>query len=290
MQIDYEKIKGYIWYNGKFVKSKDAKLHVLSHGLHFASVVFEGIRVYNKKPFRLDAHISRLFKSAILVDIKIPIKKSKIKKACMEIISKQNLMNGYIRPLVWRGGQSMAPGIVNANINVAIAGWDWPIYYSKEAKKEGIKLTVSKWKRPPNECAPTQSKTSGLYAICTLAKHEASKKNFDDAVMFDIYGNLCETTSSNIFFIKNNEVFTPKADCFLNGITRQEIIKICKKRKIKLKEIKIKKIDIKKFESCFISGTAAEISPVKLIDNCKFDNNNVILNKIIKDFEIAVNK
>ena len=290
MQQNYEKLKGYIWFNGKFVKSKNAKLHVLSHGLHFASVVFEGIRIYNKKAFRLNAHIKRLFKSAKILDINIPYTRNVITNSCNKVIKKQNLINGYLRPVVWRGGQSMAPGITNAKNNVAIAGWEWPIYYSKDAKKKGIKLTTSKWKRPPIECAPTKSKSSGLYMICTLAKNDAEKKNFDDAIMFDIKGNLCETTSSNIFFIKNKKVFTPKADCFLNGITRQEVIKICKKKKININEIRIKKKDIKFFDSCFITGTAAEIAPVRFIDKYKFNNKNSILEEITQVFSSNIKK
>ena len=171
MQQDYEKLRGLIWFNGKLIKASQAKLHVLSHSLHFASAVFEGIRVYNKKPFKLKKHIDRLFYSAKILDIKIPFSKKKILTSCKIIVQKQNLNSGYLRPIIWRGGQSMAPAIPNAKINVAIAGWDWPVYYSKSAKRKGISLNISRWKRPPNDCAPTQSKCSGLYMICTIAKH-----------------------------------------------------------------------------------------------------------------------
>ena len=204
MQQDYEKLKGIIWYNGKVIKASQAKLHVLSHSLHFASAVFEGIRVYNKQPFKLKKHIDRLFYSAKILDIKIPFSKKKIISSCKIVVKKQNLNSGYLRPIIWRGGQSMAPAITNAKINVAIAGWKWPVYYSKSAKRKGISLNISKWKRPPNDCAPTQSKCSGLYMICTMAKHDAERKGFDDALMLDLK-NICETTSSNIFLLRKTE-------------------------------------------------------------------------------------
>ena len=284
MVKNYETLNGDIWFNNKFVKAKNAKLHVLSHGLHFASVSFEGIRVYNKKAFKLEDHIQRLFVSSNLLQIKIPYTQRNLISACKKLIHSLKLKDGYLRPVVWRGGQSMAPGIKNAKINVAIAGWKWPIYYSNSAKEAGIKLTISKWKRPPIECAPVKSKCSGLYQICTIAKNEATKKKFDDAVMLDLNGNICETTSSNIFFIKGNLVETPDADCFLNGITRKEVIKLCKKNRLKIKEKKITIKNLKSYDSCFITGTAAEITPVKSINNFKFDTKNQVLRKIKEHF------
>jgi branched-chain amino acid aminotransferase len=285
MQINYEKLTGSIWLNGKLEKAKSAKLHVLSHGLHFASVTFEGIRVYNGKAFKLSEHIKRLFISSKMLEVKIPFTQIQLANACKKIIKIQKLNDGYLRPVVWRGGQSMAPGIKNAKINVAIAGWKWPIYYSNSAKKKGIKLTTTNWRRPPEQCAPVKSKCSGLYMICTLAKHEAEKKKFDDALVQDLNGNICETTSSNIFFIRNKKIETPIADCFLNGITRKVVIEICRKKKIQIKETRIKMDKIKKYDSCFITGTAAEITPVNRINKIKFDTNNYILKKIISDFE-----
>lgn len=283
--MNYEKLSGYIWVNGKLVKAKNAKIHVLSHGLHFASVIFEGIRIYNGKAFKLSEHIKRLFISSKMLEVKIPYSQSQLENACKKIIKVQKLINGYLRPVVWRGGQSMAPGIKNAKINVAIAGWKWPIYYSNSAKKRGIKLTTTNWRRPPEECAPVRSKCSGLYMICTLAKHEAEKKNFDDALVQDLNGNICETTSSNIFFIKNKKIETPIADCFLNGITRKVVIDICKKNKFQIKETRIKIDKIKNYDSCFITGTAAEITPVNRINRIKFNTNNKILKEIISNFD-----
>lgn len=290
MQINYEKIKGFIWYNGKLVKASSAKLHILSHSLHFGSAVFEGIRVYNGKSFKLEEHIDRLFKSAKLVEINIPFSKNKIIDSCKVLIRKQKLNRGYLRPIVWRGGQSMAPTPNKSKINIAIAGWNWPVYYSKKSKLNGIRLNVAKWRRPPNECAPTQSKCSSLYTICTLAKIDSERRKFDDALMLDLKNNICETTSSNIFFIKKKKVYTPKVDCFLNGITRKEVIKICKKNKISINEIKIPFKNLSNFNSCFVTGTAAEITPVRCINSKKFKNDNFILNKIMSEFEKKTNK
>lgn len=283
--MDYEKLKGSIWFNGKLVSARSAKLHILSHGLHFASVSFEGIRVYNGEPFLLSDHIKRLFDSSKMLEIKIKYTRNQIANACKKIIKIQKLKEGYLRPVVWRGGQSMAPGIKNAKINLAIAGWEWPVYYSNLAKEKGIKLTTTKWKRPPIECAPVKSKCSGLYMICTLAKHEAEKKKYDDAIMQDLDGNVCETTSSNIFFIKNGKIETPIADCFLSGITRKTVIKICKRQNLNIKETKINFKKLKSYESCFITGTAAEITPVNKINKIKYDTNNNILKKIMNNFE-----
>jgi branched-chain amino acid aminotransferase len=289
MQQDYEKLRGLIWFNGKLIKASKAKLHVLSHSLHFASAVFEGIRVYNKKPFKLKKHIDRLFYSAKILDIKIPFSKKKILTSCKIIVQKQNLNSGYLRPIIWRGGQSMAPAIPNAKINVAIAGWDWPVYYSKSAKRKGIALNISRWKRPPNDCAPTQSKCSGLYMICTMAKHEAERKGFDDALMLDLKKNICETTSSNVFFIKKNKVITPKPENFLDGITRQEVIKICKINNIKIIEKKIKFKELNKMDACFVTGTAAEVTPIKQVGKKYFDTNNRLLVEIMNKFEKKIN-
>lgn len=282
--MKYENLRGKIWLNNKFVESKNAKLHVLSHSLHFASAVFEGIRVYNYKSFKLSEHLNRFYKSSLLLDYKINYPKKKLKNICLSLIKKLKLRNGYLRPIAWRGSESMAPGIRNATINVAIAGWKWPVYYSKAAKEKGISLNISKWKRPSNESAPTQSKCSGLYMICTMAKHDAERKGYDDALMLDYRNFIAETTSSNIFFIKGKKVFTPTADCFLNGVTRKAVINICKKNKIKIVEKFIYLKELNKFDSCFITGTAAEITPVRKILKKKFKPDHSIIKFISKKF------
>ncbi len=269
--IEFNKLKNKIWYNGKFIDCPKAKMHVLDHSIHFASSVFEGIRVYNFKPFKLKEHINRFFNSAKILDYKINFSKKTIEKACVNLIKKNKIKNGYLRPLSWRGTGSMSPHAIGIQTSTIIAIWEWPTYYSTEAKNKGIKLTISKWKRPANDMAPTQSKCSGVYQICTLAKNDSFRKGYDDALMFDYRNYIAETTSSNIFFVKKNKIITPIADCFLNGITRQTVIKLAKKNGFEVVEKHIKINEISTYEECFITGTAAEITPVQKIKNKKFE-------------------
>ncbi len=283
--IEFDKLKEKVWFNGKFINCVDAKTHVLDHSMHFASSVFEGIRVYDYYPFRLNEHIDRFFKSAELLDYRINFSKKIIKNACLNLIKKNKIKNGYLRPLSWRRIGSMSPHAVGIKVATIIAIWEWPTYYSKSAKTKGIKLVTTKWKRPSNESSPTQSKCSGVYQICTLAKNDSFRKGYDDALMLDFRNYIAETTSSNIFFVINKTILTPKADCFLNGITRQEIIKICKKLKIKVVEKHLRMKDIKKAKECFITGTAAEITPVRSIDKIRFDlNENEITKTLYQNF------
>jgi|TARA_B110000027_G_C16122045_1_gene303712 branched-chain amino acid aminotransferase len=289
--IEFDKLKESIWYNGKFVPCKNAKTHVLDHSIHFASAVFEGIRVYNHKPFKLDEHLVRFYKSAKLLDYKINYSKNDIKYACLQLIKKNKIKNGYIRPLSWRTTGSMAPHAIGVKTSTIIAIWEWPTYYSEDAKSKGIKLTLSNWKRPSNDSAPTQSKCSGVYQICTLAKHDSFRKGFDDALMLDYRNYIAETTSSNIFFVFKDKIITPKPDCFLNGITRQAVIKISKKIGVKVYEKHLGLKDIKKATECFITGTAAEITPVRSIDKLKFNiKKNIITIKLYNNFIKQIQK
>lgn len=283
--VRYEDLKGHIWLDNKFISADKAKIHVLTHSLHFASAVFEGIRVYNKKPFKITEHLERFKKSSELLDYKISHSIDELKEVCSKIIKLQALVDGYLRPVAWRGSESMAPGIMNASIHIAIAGWRWPIYYSDKAKEKGITLDLARWKRPSNEFAPTQSKCSGLYMICTMSKHEAERKGFDDALMKDYRNYVAETTSSNIFFIFGTLIVTPIADCFLNGITRQEIIKLCKKYNLPIKEKHVTLDEAYNADSCFIAGTAAEVTPVRKILDKDFDVNNPLLIKLMQQFK-----
>jgi len=282
----FDKLKGVIWYDGKFIECSKANTHILDHSLHFASSVFEGIRVYNYIPFKIKEHLKRFLKSAILLDFKVPYNVEYLEKRCKQIIKKNNIRNGYLRPIAWRGSGSMSPHSIGIKIKTAIAIWEWPSYYSNNIHEKGINLTFSKWKRPSNESAPTQSKCSGLYQICSLAKNEAFRKGYDDALMFDYRNYIAETTSSNIFFLLKNKLVTPKADCFLNGITRQTVIKLCKKLKIKVVEKNLLKKDIKEATECFVTGTAAEITPVNRIANIHFKiHKDSITNKIYNEFK-----
>jgi branched-chain amino acid aminotransferase len=261
---------GKIWFNGALVPWPEATLHALSHGLHFASAVFEGIRVYGGVPFRLEQHTTRLLRSAQLVDFEIPFTEYQINDACRELVRVQNIDDGYIRPVSWRGSEFMAPAAIGALINTAIATWEWPIYYSPEARMEGIRLKIAEWRRPAPNMAPTQAKASGLYQICTLAKNDAERCGYDDALMYDYRGFIAETTSSNVFFVIDGELQTPIADCFLDGITRQAVIEIAERLNIKVVETHLKPEDLTRADEAFITGTAAEITPVREIGEYTF--------------------
>ena len=280
---------GFIWLDGRFVKWNQAKLHVLSHGLHYASCVFEGARIYNGKIFKLNEHTKRLFFSSKILGFKLPYKEKVINKACEEIVKKQKIKNGYLRPFAWRGSEMMAISAQNTTIHVAIATWEMSTYFDKRKKFNGIKLKTSKWIRPPSNTAPIQAKAAGLYMICTLSKHIAEKNGFDDSLMLDSNGYVAESTGANIFFVKNNKLYTPIADCFLNGITRQTVIKLAKKNNIKIIEKRILPRELLKADEIFLTGTAVEITPISQIDNKKF-NVGEITKKIISLFSDLVEK
>ncbi len=280
---------GFIWLDGRFVKWNQAKLHVLSHGLHYASCVFEGARIYNGKIFKLNEHTKRLFFSSKILGFKLPYKEKVINKACEQIVKKQKIKNGYLRPFAWRGSEMMAISAQNTTIHVAIATWEMSTYFDKRKKFNGIKLKTSKWIRPPSNTAPIQAKAAGLYMICTLSKHIAEKKGFDDSLMLDSNGYVAESTGANIFFVKNNKLYTPIADCFLNGITRQTVIKLVKKNNIKIIEKRILPRELLKADEIFLTGTAVEITPISQIDNKKF-NVGKITKKLISLFSDLVEK
>ena len=272
MQIlPFDNRDGVIWLNGKFVEWRHANVHVLNHGLHYASCVFEGLRIYNGKIFKLDEHTERLFKSAKILDLDIPYNYQEVVDISKEIILKQNISDGYLRPVVWRGSEMMAISAKKGSTNLAIAAWEWPSYFSPKKLLEGIKLNVSKWLRPSPESAPTDSKAAGLYMICSLSKHEAEKLGFDDALMLDYRGYVAEATGANIFFVKENELFTPLADCFLNGITRQTVIEIAQENNIKVHEKHFELDFLKTCDEVFLTGTAVEITPVSSIKQFNFE-------------------
>jgi len=277
--VPFDKRSGKIWFNGQIVNWDDVKIHVLSHGLHYASCVFEGERVYDGEIFKLEDHTERLFHSALRLGIKIPYKQESLNKSSKEIVAIQKIRNGYVRPVVWRGSEMMAISAQKTKIHVAIATWEWGSYFDPNLKLKGIKLDISKWKRPAPDTIPWDTKASGLYMICTLSKHEAEKKGFTDSLMLDYQGNVAEATGANIFFKdKNNELHTPIPDSFLDGITRRCIIQIAKSKKIKIIERKIKPEELSNFVGCFLTGTAAEVTPVSQIENYKFTVCDLIKN------------
>ncbi|MDA9558505.1 branched-chain amino acid aminotransferase [Alphaproteobacteria bacterium] len=268
--MDYSNLEGFIFLDGQLLKWSDAKLHVLSHGLHYASSVFEGERVYKGKVFKEQEHTDRLIRSAKTLGFNIPYKAEEINAIRKKVLTANKIEDGYIRPISWRGSEMMGISAQTNTIHFALAAWKWPSYFSPESKLKGIKLNISKWRRPDPLTAPVNTKAAGLYMICTLSKHEAESKGFDDSLMLDYRGYIAEATGANIFFIKNNEIHTPIADCFLDGITRQTVINIAKTEGIKVEEKRLNIEDINDYEECFVTGTAAEVTPVKSIANYEF--------------------
>ena len=275
--VPYDKRSGKIWFNGKTVDWADANIHILNHGLHYASCVFEGERVYEGKIFKLEEHTERLFYSAERMGITVPYTQTEINNACRKIVNIQKVQNGYVRPLIWRGSEMMAISAQKNKIHVALATWEWGSYFDPKLKLNGIKLNISKWRRPAPNTIPWDTKASGLYMICTLSKHEAEAQGFTDSLMLDYEGNIAEATGANVFF-KNQlgELHTPIPDSFLDGITRREVIKIAKAKGINVLERKIKPEEMKDFTGCFLTGTAAEVTPVSQISNYNFKVCNLI--------------
>jgi len=288
--IPYDKRNGKIWFNGKTVEWQDANIHILNHGLHYASCVFEGERVYDGEIFKLEEHTDRLFYSAKRMGITVPYLQKEINDACKNIVNIQKVQNGYVRPVIWRGSEMMAISAQKNKIHVAIAAWEWGSYFDPKLKLKGIRLNISSWRRPNPNSVPWDTKAAGLYMICTLSKHEAESQGYTDSLMLDHEGNIAEATGANIFF-KNEigELHTPSPDSFLDGITRREIIKIAKSKGIKVIERKIKPDEMKDFVGCFLTGTAAEVTPVSEINDYKFKICNTITD--IKDnYQILVRK
>ena len=288
--IPYDKRSGKIWFNGQSVDWDKANIHILNHGLHYASCVFEGERVYDGEIFKLEEHTERLFYSAKRMGIKVPYGQKEINEACQSIVNIQKVQNGYVRPVIWRGSEMMAISAQMNKIHVAIATWEWGSYFDPKLKLKGIKLNISSWRRPNPNSVPWDTKAAGLYMICTLSNHEAESQGFTDSLMLDHEGNIAEATGANIFF-KNStgELHTPIPDSFLDGITRREAIKLAKNKGIKVVERKIKPDEMKNFVGCFLTGTAAEITPVSQIDNYNFTTCEVITS-LNNDYQELVRK
>lgn len=268
--IPFDEREGQIWLDGKFIPWRDAKIHVLTHGLHYGSAVFEGERVYDDVIFKSKEHTDRLFKSAELLSIKIPFSKDEIEAAKLETVKRAGFKDAYVRPVIWRGSGSMGVSAPNAGVRCAIAVWEWPAYFPPELIANGIKMDIARWKRPGPQSAPCTAKAAGLYIICTLAKEEADAKGCHDALMYDIEGNIAEATGAHIFFVKNGEIHTPQLGNFIVGITRATAIEIAQARGIKVHERKIKPEELGTFEQCFLTGSAAEVTPVGQIGEHKY--------------------
>ena len=261
---------GWIWYNGEMVPWKDATLHVLTHGLHYASSVFEGQRAYGGEVFKLREHTDRLIASGRTLDFEIPYSADELDEACRQVLKRNNLVDAYMRPIAWRGSETISVPARDNKVHVAIAAWVWPSYFSTEERLKGIRLCWADWKRPSPETIPCKAKAAGLYMICTLSKHAAMDKGFADALMLDYRGYVAEATGANVFFVKGKEITTPTPDCFLDGITRRTVIALAKANGYTVVERHIKPEELSQFDECFLTGTAAEVTPVSEVGEYKF--------------------
>ena len=266
----YDQRDGVIWMNGEFIPWRDARVHLLTHALHYGSAVFEGERIYDGEIFKLTEHSQRLHESAKGLDFEIPYSVAEIDKACREVVRANGLIDGYVRPIAWRGSEQMGVAAQATKINLAIAAWDWGPYFDPSAQTKGLRLTVAQYRRPDPRTAPAKSKATGLYMICTIEKHRAERAGYADALMLDWRGQIAEATGANIFFVKDGVLHTPLPDCFLDGITRRTVIGLAKKRGLKVIERAIMPEEMVDFSECFITGTAAEVTPVSEIGPYRF--------------------
>ena len=273
--IPFDQREGAIWFNGEIVDWKDAKVHVLTHGLHYGSCVFEGERAYAGKIFKSREHSLRFHKSAEIMDFKIPYSVEELEAAKDKVVALNGGGDQYVRPVAWRGSEMMAVSAQHNKIHVAIATWAWPSMFDPETKMKGIKLDIAEYRRPDPACAPVHAKAAGLYMICTLSKHRAEKKGYADAMMLDWQGRVAECTGANIFFTRDGALHTPLADCFLNGITRQTVIALAREQGLEVIERRIMPDELKTFNECFIAGSAAEVTPVSEIGPYGFKPGNI---------------
>ena len=271
MSLAYDDREGFIWMDGHMVPWRDAKVHILTHAMHYASAVFEGERAYGGKIFESEKHSERLIKSGNYLDMPLPYSVEKIEKAKQDVLETSGLKDAYVRAIAWRGsGEDMGVASSKNKVHLAVSAWEWGAYYG-DAKMKGAKLDISRWKRPSPETIPSFAKASGLYMICTVSKHEAEAKGCSDSLMMDYRGYVAEATGANVFFVKDGKVHTPRPDCFLNGITRQTVLGILDKKDIEVIERHIEPQELEEFEQCWLTGTAAEVTPVGTIGEFSFD-------------------
>ena len=273
--IPFDKRTGSIWFNGEMVEWQDAKIHVLTHGLHYGSSVFEGERAYQGKIFKTKEHTQRFRNSANILDFDLPYSDAEILAAKDAVVAANGGGDQYVRPVAWRGSEMMAVAAQNNKIHVAIATWEWPSMFNPETKMKGIRLDIADYRRPDPMCAPVHAKAAGLYMICTISKHKAEKKGYADAMMLDWQGRVAECTGANIFFVKDGQIHTPIADCFLNGITRQTVIEMARKQGMTVNERRIMPDELASMNECFIVGSAAEVTPVKEVGPYSFTPGNM---------------
>jgi branched-chain amino acid aminotransferase len=287
MGVSFDKIDGVIWYDGKLVPWADANVHVLTHGLHYASAVFEGERAYGGTVFKSREHSERLKQSAQILDFEIPWSVAEIDAAKQLVIDTNKLPDAYVRPIAWRGSEMMGVAAQTNTIHLAVAAWQWPSYFDPAEKLKGIRIGLAEYRRPDPRTIPAMAKAAGLYMICTISKHRAEREGYADAMMLDWQGRVAECTGANIFFIGNGKIHTPIADCFLAGITRATAIDLARRRGIEVIERRILPEELEGFSECFITGTAAEVTPVSEIAQWKFKP-GAISKQLMADYSAEV--
>jgi branched-chain amino acid aminotransferase len=275
--LPYDDRDGWIWLDGHFVPWREAKVHILTHGLHYASAVFEGARMYGGEIYKLREHSERLHRSAGFLDFEVPFSVEELDRACKETAERMGLEDCYVRPIAWRGPEAMGVSAQASKIHVAVACWDWPSYFNPEERKRGVRLTHAKYSRPAPFTAPTEAKAAGLYMICTISKHAAEKEGYTDALMLDWRGYVAESTGSNIFLIRDGTIHTPTPDCFLNGLTRQTVIGLARRKGIEVIERHIMPDELGTFSEIFLTGSAAEVTPVGEIAEHRYKPGNITL-------------
>lgn len=287
--VPFDDRDGMIWFDGAMIPWRSAQIHVLTHALHYASCVFEGIRVYGGSVFKLTAHSERLINSARILGFECPYSVAELDEATQQVVAANGIVDGYVRPLAWRGSEQMGVSAQASRIHVAIATWLWPSYFPAEMRQKGIRLTFARWRRPHPETAPTASKAAGLYMICTMSKHEAESAGYHDALMLDWRGQIAESTGANIFLAIDGKLHTPTPDCFLDGITRRAVIDLARARGIEVIERAIFPEELAKAQEVFLTGTAAEITPVGEIGDHRFTP-GAITQQLLADFDRAVGR
>ena len=287
--LPFDQRDGFIWLNGQLLPWQDAKLHVLSHGLHYGSCVFEGERAYEGRIFKSAEHTERFQNSARILDFELPYSTDELEAAKALVLAKNGWTSCYVRPVAWRGSEMMAVAAQDSTINVAIAMWDWPSMFDVNEKMRGIRLDIADYRRPDPRCAPVAAKAAGLYMICTLSKHRAERKGYADAMMLDWEGRVAECTGANILFVKDGVIHTPLADCFLDGITRRTVIALARARGVAVHERRIMPEELAGFDECFICGTGAEVTPVSEVGPYKFTP-GALSRTLMEDYSALVRK
>jgi branched-chain amino acid aminotransferase len=287
MAVPFDQMSGVIWFDGKLIPSPEAKIHVLTHGLHYGSAVFEGERAYSGVIFKSREHSERLKHSATILDFEIPYTAAEIDAAKHLVVEKDGIPNAYVRPIAWRGSEQLGVSAQNNAIHLAIAAWEWPSYFDPAQRMKGIRLDLAEYRRPDPRTAPCLAKASGLYMICTISKHRAERRGYADALMLDWEGRVAECTGANIFFIRDGQIHTPIADCFLAGITRATAIDLAKRRGIEVIERRILPDELSGFSECFITGTAAEVTPVSEIAEWRFTP-GAVTQQLMEDYTAEV--